>query len=130
MTIYVTSYAKPTVTHKVIRLAVSAAKPGTHHDGGQGQHSGHGGVLSQDQLGQQHVESGLQGLDSVGQGDGHSCERDVGSNVANGVHGSRAKDLAKLLLGHNLRTTLGQKMKGAPMCVQGARCVHVCRRQD
>lgn len=54
---------------------------------------------------EQHIEGRLQGLDCVSQGNGNSCETDVGSNVADGVHESRAKDGAKLLLGHGLHSS-------------------------
>jgi hypothetical protein len=52
------------------------------------------------------VERGLQRLDCVRKGDGHSSKADVGGDVADGVHGGRAKDLAKLLLADALQDTV------------------------
>lgn len=49
------------------------------------------------------VESWLQCLDCVCQGDGDGSKADVGCNVADGVHEGGAKDLAKLILGDGLR---------------------------
>lgn len=58
---------------------------------------------------EQHVEGWLQGLDCVGEGDGHCSKADVGGNVADRVHEGGTKDGAKLLLVDGLQDRRKQR---------------------
>ena len=75
----------------------------SHNDGHERQHGRQRGGLPQDELHEHDVEGGLERLDGVRQGDGDGCERQVGRNVADGVHRGGPEDGAKLLLGDDLR---------------------------
>ena len=79
----------------------------THHDRHQRADHWQRGGLSQNQLRQDHTEDRLQSLHSVGETDGHSCEGQVGSHMADGVHGGGPRNRLELRLGDGLQEEEG-----------------------
>ena len=78
----------------------------SHHDRNQGAHNWQRGGLTKNHLGQNDTENWFQCLHSVGQTDGHSCKRQVGSHMSNGMHGGRSSNLLELTLGDRLQEAI------------------------
>ena len=76
---------------------------GDYHDGHQGSKHSWRGNRAHEHVGKGNVKDWLQGLDGVGQRDGHSRKGQVGSNVPSSVHEGRGEDELELLCSDRLQ---------------------------
>mmetsp|Transcript_38 Transcript_38/g.63 ORF Transcript_38/g.63 Transcript_38/m.63 type:complete len:265 (+) Transcript_38:105-899(+) len=84
--------------HPVKAQLTSRRQAHTDHDWDQGEHSWQGSRLAQDQLRQHDIESRLQRLDGVRERNRDGSKRQVGRDMANGVHRCWAENSTELLL--------------------------------